>query len=92
MAQPPRRGCDSCHPAGKRVAADIVQPHGDTLDEERMPALSVIGQIALHLTDADRAENDCQNTLGLTKLYRLSEPVFFKDPNGNPFALMEERR
>ena len=73
MAQPPRRGCDSCHPAGKRVAADIVQPHGDTLDEERMPALSVIGQIALHLTDADRAD-------GGTAVIAASVRMAYGDP------------
>jgi methylmalonyl-CoA/ethylmalonyl-CoA epimerase len=39
--------------------------------------MSAIGQIALHVTDADRAEAFYQDTLGLTKLYRFGELVFF---------------
>jgi methylmalonyl-CoA/ethylmalonyl-CoA epimerase len=36
-----------------------------------------IGQIALHVTDADCAEAFYRDTLGLTSLYRFGELVFF---------------
>jgi len=39
--------------------------------------MSAIGQIALHVTDADRAEAFYRDTLGLTSLYRFGELVFF---------------
>ena len=39
--------------------------------------MPVIGQIALHVTDADRAEAFYQDALGLTRLYRFGELVFF---------------
>ncbi len=42
-----------------------------------MSALPAIGQIALRVTDADRAERYYQDTLGLTKLYRFGQLVFF---------------
>jgi methylmalonyl-CoA/ethylmalonyl-CoA epimerase len=42
-----------------------------------MSALSAIGQIALHVTDANRAEHYYEDTLQLTKLYRFGELVFF---------------
>ena len=39
--------------------------------------MSAIGQIALHVTDADRAEVFYRDTLGLPRLYRFGELVFF---------------
>jgi methylmalonyl-CoA/ethylmalonyl-CoA epimerase len=39
-----------------------------------MPAIS---QIALHVSDADRAEAFYQGKLGLTRLYRFGELIFF---------------
>ena len=39
--------------------------------------MHAIAQIALHVTDADRAETFFQDTLGLQKLYRFGELVFF---------------
>jgi methylmalonyl-CoA/ethylmalonyl-CoA epimerase len=39
--------------------------------------MSAIGQIALHVTNADRAEAFYRDTLGLTRLYRFGELVFF---------------
>jgi methylmalonyl-CoA/ethylmalonyl-CoA epimerase len=39
--------------------------------------VSAIGQIALHVTDADRAEAFYRDTLGLTRLYRFGQLVFF---------------
>ena len=39
--------------------------------------MSAIGQIALHVTDADRAEAFYRDTLGLPRLYRFGELVFF---------------
>jgi methylmalonyl-CoA/ethylmalonyl-CoA epimerase len=39
--------------------------------------VSAIGQIALHVTDADRAEAFYRETLGLTRLYRFGQLVFF---------------
>jgi methylmalonyl-CoA/ethylmalonyl-CoA epimerase len=39
--------------------------------------VSAIGQIALHVTDADRAEAFYRDTLGLTRRYRFGQLVFF---------------
>ena len=39
--------------------------------------MSAIGQIALHVTDVDRAEAFYRDTLRLTRLYRYGELVFF---------------
>jgi methylmalonyl-CoA/ethylmalonyl-CoA epimerase len=40
-------------------------------------ALARIGQIALPVSDADRAASFYGETLGLTKLFRFGTPVFF---------------
>jgi methylmalonyl-CoA/ethylmalonyl-CoA epimerase len=40
-------------------------------------ALGRIGQIALHVSDADRAERFYRNTLGLTALFRFGNLAFF---------------
>lgn len=40
-------------------------------------ALGPIGQIALHVSDADRAERFYRDTLGLTLLFRFGDLVFF---------------
>lgn len=39
--------------------------------------LGRIGQIALHVPDADRAERFYRDTLGLPPLFRFGDPVFF---------------
>lgn len=39
--------------------------------------LGRIGQIALHVSDADRAERFCRDTLGLPLPLRFGDPVFF---------------
>ena len=39
--------------------------------------MSAIGQIALRVTDADRAEAFYRDTLRLTRLYRFGELAFF---------------
>jgi methylmalonyl-CoA/ethylmalonyl-CoA epimerase len=39
--------------------------------------VSAIGKIALHVTDADRAEASYRDTLGLTRPCRFGQPVFF---------------
>jgi methylmalonyl-CoA/ethylmalonyl-CoA epimerase len=39
--------------------------------------LSALGQIALPVSDADRAEDFYGNTLGLPKLFRFGDLVFF---------------
>jgi len=39
--------------------------------------LSALGQIALPVSDADRAEDFYGNTLGLPKLFRFADLVFF---------------
>jgi methylmalonyl-CoA/ethylmalonyl-CoA epimerase len=39
--------------------------------------LGAIGQIALHVSDADRAERFYRDTLGLPMLFRFGEQMFF---------------
>lgn len=41
------------------------------------PGLGRIGQIALHVSDADRAERFYRDTLGLPLLFRFGDLVFF---------------
>ena len=64
-----------------------------------MTALSAIGQIALRVTQADRAETWFRDTLGLPLLFRFDDQPHLiarmpdhelwmascKDPDGNPF-------
>jgi methylmalonyl-CoA/ethylmalonyl-CoA epimerase len=40
-------------------------------------AIGDIGQIALHVSDADRAERFYRDTVGLTELFRFGQLLFF---------------
>jgi len=53
-------------------------------------ALNQLGQVALPISDVDRAEAFCEKTLGLHRLYRFGDLTFFDCADGHTLALMQE--